>query len=125
MIVKESQYLELYGPGHFQFTFLCATDGFNELELNLLKHLIHNNRQLAYVCTKCDCGVIGIMDEAEEVTFVRHFLNITINPEIVTHFLERQNAKFDTKSSDARIEKSIQEEYRTKCFNTSQEKYFT
>ena len=30
-----------FGPGHFDFTFMCGDRGINEIDLLLLKHLIH------------------------------------------------------------------------------------
>ena len=39
-------YLEKYGTGHFDRTFLIcnANEGINEMELYFLRHLIHNKR---------------------------------------------------------------------------------
>ena len=61
--INEAGYLAKFGPGHFNFTFLLADNGFNELELNILKHLQHNNKPLAFIRTKCDSTVNGIMDK--------------------------------------------------------------
>jgi len=39
--------------------------GFNELDLSLLKHLLHNKKPLAFVRTQCDSAIIGIQDAYE------------------------------------------------------------
>ena len=59
----EAGYLAKYGPGHFDFTFLLAEKGFNELEMKLLQHLIHNKKRVAFVRTKCDSTVRGTLQE--------------------------------------------------------------
>ena len=52
--------------GHFNFTLMLGEKGFNELDMSLLKHLLHNNKPVAFVRTQCDSAVIGIQDTYEE-----------------------------------------------------------
>ena len=37
-----------FGPGHFDFTFMCGDRGINEIDLLLLKHLIHYKKVLRF-----------------------------------------------------------------------------
>ena len=53
--------------GHFNFTLMLGEKGFNELDMSLLKHLLHNNKPIAFFRTQCDSAVIGIQDTYEEV----------------------------------------------------------
>ena len=55
--IKEAEYLQKFGPGHFDFTFMLGEKGFNEMELNLLKHLLKNNKPVVFVRTKCDADL--------------------------------------------------------------------
>ena len=60
--------------GHFQFTLMLGENGFNELDMSLLKHLLYNKKPVAFVRTKCDSAVSGIQDEYEdEVSFTLYF----------------------------------------------------
>lgn len=40
--------------------------GFNECDLNLLKHLITNKKPLLFVRTQCDNAIRGMQDENED-----------------------------------------------------------
>lgn len=63
--ITEASYLTSFGPGHFNFTFLLGEKGFNELDMLLLKHLLHNKRPMAFIRTQCDSAITGICDEYE------------------------------------------------------------
>lgn len=63
--ITESNYLQKYGPGHFDFTFLLSDNGFNEYDQNLLDHLMRNNRPCSYIRTKCDTSIFGIQEQYE------------------------------------------------------------
>ena len=39
--------------------------GFNELDMALFKHLIHNKKQCCFVRTQCDSQINGILDQFE------------------------------------------------------------
>ena len=70
---KEAGYLAKYGPGHFNFTFILCKGGFHELDLNILKHLIHNGRPVAIIRTQCDETIRSIRrDSAKKVNFFCH-----------------------------------------------------
>ena len=67
--IKEAGYLTKYGPGHFNYTFILCKGGFQELDLNILKHLIHNGRPVAIVRTQCDETIRSIRrDSAKKVS---------------------------------------------------------
>ena len=43
--------------------------GFNELEMTLLRHLIHNKRPMSFIRTQCDSAIQGIIhDEFNQVS---------------------------------------------------------
>ena len=70
--INEAGYLARYGPGHFNFTLMLGEKGFNELDMSLLKHLLFNNKPLAFVRTQCDSTITGIQDKHEDkVIFCR------------------------------------------------------
>ena len=56
-ICSEISYL-----GHFHFTFMLGEKGFNELDMALFKHLIHNQKQCCFVRTQCDSQIHGIQE---------------------------------------------------------------
>ena len=55
-----------FGPGHFNFTLMLGEKGFNEIDMALLKHLLFNNKPLAFVRTQCDSAISGIRDKHED-----------------------------------------------------------
>ena len=66
----------LYGfiLGHYNFTFILSDKGFNELEMTLLRHLIHNKRPMSFIRTQCDSAVQGIIhDEFNQVSLSNLF----------------------------------------------------
>ena len=65
--IKEDGYLKKYGPGHFSYTFILCADRFQELDLNLLQHLIFNNRPVAVVRTRCDEAVRNIRRDSRKM----------------------------------------------------------
>ena len=64
--VTEAGYLAKFGPGHFNFTFMLGEKGFNEVDMNLLKHLLFNKKPLAFVRTQSDSTINGIKDKHDE-----------------------------------------------------------
>ena len=54
-----------FGPGHFNYTFMVAEKGFNELDMKLLDHLILMERPHAFVRSQCDKNITAAA--AEEV----------------------------------------------------------
>ena len=70
--ITEAGYLAQFGPGHFNFTFMLGEKGFNEVDMSLLKHLLFNNKPLAFVRTQCDSTITGVQNKHEdEVSFCR------------------------------------------------------
>ena len=66
----------LYGfnLGHYNFTFILGDKGFNELEMTLLRHLIHNKRPMSFIRTQCDSAIQGIIhDEFNQVSLSNLF----------------------------------------------------
>ena len=84
--ITEAKYLSKFGPGkhielykfrlltfqiwfiyflkgHFNFTFMLGEKGFNEMDMALLKHLLHNKKPMAFIRTQCDAAINGIIDE--------------------------------------------------------------
>ena len=55
-----------FGPGHFNFTLMLGEKGFNEIDMALLKHLLFNNKPLAFVRTQCDSAISGLRDTHED-----------------------------------------------------------
>ena len=51
--------------GHFNFTFMLGEKGFNEIDMALLKHLLYNEKPLAFVRTQCDNAIRGNQDKFE------------------------------------------------------------
>ena len=45
---------------------MLGEKGFNELDLNLLKHLIHNKKPLVFIRTQCDSATIGVQNKFED-----------------------------------------------------------
>ena len=41
---------------------MLGEKGFNELDMALFKHLIHNKKQCCFVRTQCDSQINGILD---------------------------------------------------------------
>ena len=41
---------------------MLGEKGFNELDMSLFKHLIHNKKQCCFVRTQCDSQINGILD---------------------------------------------------------------
>ena len=66
--ITEADYLAKFGPGHFNFTLMLGEKGFNELDLNLLNHLRHNQKPLAFVRTQCDKNIASYQDEDDVST---------------------------------------------------------
>lgn len=60
--ITEAGYLNNFGPGHFNFTFMLGEKGFNELDMSLLKHLLFNNKPVAFIRTQCDSAISGLQD---------------------------------------------------------------
>ena len=73
--ITESTYLTNFGPGHFNFTFLLGEKGFNELDMLLLKHLLHNKKPVAFVRTQCDSAITGMQDK-QEVSYKTYVFEI-------------------------------------------------
>ena len=70
--INEAGYLARFGPGHFNFTFMLGDRGFNEVDMALLKHLLFNNKPLAFIRTQCDSSINGIQNYHEDkVSFCR------------------------------------------------------
>ena len=44
---------------------MLGEKGFNELDMALFKHLIHNKKQCCFVRTQCDSQINGILDRFE------------------------------------------------------------
>ena len=44
---------------------MLGEKGFNELDMALFKHLIHNKKQCCFVRTQCDSQIFGIQDRFE------------------------------------------------------------
>ena len=44
---------------------MLAEKGFNEMELNLLKHLLKNKKPVVFVRTKCDCELVGLKHQGQ------------------------------------------------------------
>ena len=44
---------------------MLGEKGFNELDMALFKHLIHNNKQCCFIRTQCDSQINGILDRFE------------------------------------------------------------
>ena len=63
--ITEAGYLANFGPGHFNYTLMLGEKGFNELDMKLLKHLLHNKRPVAFVRTQCDKNITSYQDEDE------------------------------------------------------------
>lgn len=57
---------------------MLGDKGFNEMDCNLFKHLLANNKAVAFVRTQCDSAINGIQNAADESDDdeVRDFLNI-------------------------------------------------
>ena len=51
--------------GHYNFTFMLGDKGFNELDMALFKHLIHNKKECCFVRTQCDSQINGMLDRFE------------------------------------------------------------
>ena len=47
---------------------MLGEKGFNELDMALLKHLIHNKKPCCFVRTQCDSQINGMMDQNEFTT---------------------------------------------------------
>ena len=45
---------------------MLGDKGFNEMDCNLLKHLLANKKAVAFVRTQCDSAVKGIQNAADE-----------------------------------------------------------
>ena len=60
---------------------MLGEKGFNELDLNLLKHLIHNKKPLVFIRTQCDSAVIGeqnkFQDEVKKVLCLKLLFNFS------------------------------------------------
>lgn len=48
---------------------MLGEKGFNEMDMNLLKHLLFNQKPLAFIRTQCDSAIRGILDEQFEEVF--------------------------------------------------------
>ena len=58
---------------------MLGEKGFNEMDMSLLKHLLFNNKPIAFVRTQCDSAINGILDEQyDEVSITRS--TRSINP---------------------------------------------
>ena len=56
---------------------MLGEKGFNELDMSLLKHLLFNKRPLAFVRTKCDSAINGLLDEEyDQVSYNCFFLRL-------------------------------------------------
>ena len=44
---------------------MLGDKGFNELDMALFKHLIHNKKQCCFVRTQCDSQINGMLDRFE------------------------------------------------------------
>ena len=44
---------------------MLGEKGFNELDMALFKHLIHNQKECCFVRTQCDSQINGILDRFE------------------------------------------------------------
>jgi len=64
--ITETGYLANFGPGHFNFTIMLGEKGFNEMDMSLLKHLLHNKKPLVFVRSQCDSAYRGIQDAYED-----------------------------------------------------------
>ena len=44
---------------------MLGEKGFNELDMALFKHLIHNKKECCFIRTQCDSAINGILDRFE------------------------------------------------------------
>ena len=44
---------------------MLGDKGFNELDMALFKHLIHNKKKCCFVRTQCDSAINGILEQFE------------------------------------------------------------
>ena len=71
-----------FGPGHFNFTLMLGEKGFNEIDMALLKHLLFNNKPLAFVRTQCDSAISGIQDKHEDKVRVNQTFNTKLKIQV-------------------------------------------
>ena len=45
---------------------MLGEKGFNEIDMALFKHLIHNQKECCFVRTQCDSHINGIIDDMED-----------------------------------------------------------
>ena len=62
--------------GHFNFTLMLGDKGFNEYDMYLLKHLIHNKKPLAFVRTQCDTPINSAVHGEPPTTFNAAFESV-------------------------------------------------
>ena len=57
---------------------MLVEKGFNEMDMSLLKHLLFNNKPLAFVRTQCDSAISGILDDQyDEVSSLSSIKRLT------------------------------------------------
>jgi len=59
---------------------MLGEKGFNEMDMALLKHLLHNKKPIAFIRTQCDSAINGILDEEnDKVSFLGPYLKFYRN----------------------------------------------
>ena len=92
---------------------MLGESGFNELDLSLFKHLIHNKKPCCFVRTKCDSEINGILDQSDvenpitpEVAFEKLQADFRqyMNQEVMSQTnLEGQLGSFQFRKNDSII----------------------
>ena len=49
---------------------MLGEKGFNEMDMALLKHLLHNKKPMAFIRTQCDSAINGIVDEQYDKVYL-------------------------------------------------------
>ena len=70
---------------------MLGEKGFNELDMALFKHLLHNKKQCCFVRTQCDTQINGILDDAE--SFDREISAQTAFKQLQDEFRSYMNEK--------------------------------
>lgn len=67
--ITEACYYNRFGVGHFNYTFVLSDKGFNELDLKIVKHLIHHKRPLSIIRSQCDIALMSIYRRIQAKVF--------------------------------------------------------
>ena len=61
---------------------MLGEKGLNEIDMALLKHLLFNNKPLAFVRTQCDSAISGIQNKHEDKVRVNQTFNTKLKIQV-------------------------------------------